>query len=64
MARWSYNVPFSAAMAGAALYFARRADWAAAKLPGVHKYEQFLRICGLVLGIGFAQTHARARRAV
>ncbi|MFX0540204.1 sodium:proline symporter [Roseovarius sp. S4756] len=64
IARWSYNLSFVAAIAGAALYFARGANWAAAILPDAHKYEQLLLICGGVLAIGFAATLAGARKPV
>jgi Na+/proline symporter len=62
IALWSYVAAFAAAMMGAALYFARGADWAAAILPDAHKYEQLLLICIAVLIAGFAATLAGARR--
>ncbi len=63
IAVWSYAVSFAAAILGAALYFARGADWAMAILPEAHKYEQLLVICIAVLVAGFAATLAGARRA-
>jgi Na+/proline symporter len=59
----SYLVAFGAAMAGAVTYFARDSAWAAALLPGGHKYEQLLLICAAVLIAGFAAVIAGARRA-
>lgn len=62
IALWSYLVAFGAAMIGAVLYFARAATWAAALLPGGHKYEQLLAICVAVLIVGFVAVLAGARR--
>ncbi len=62
IALWSYMASFIAAMTGAALYFARSADWAMAILPEAHKYEQLLLICAVVLAAGFVATLAGARR--
>lgn len=62
VALWSYLVAFGAATIGAALYFARGADWAAAILPAGHKYEQLLAICIVVLIVDFAAVLAGAGR--
>ncbi|WP_138934081.1 sodium:proline symporter [Roseovarius arcticus] len=64
IAVWSYVASFMAAIFGAALYFARGADWAVAILPEAHKYEQLLVICIAVLIAGFAATLAGARRTL
>ena len=64
IALWSYVLAFGAALLGAALYFARAADWAAAILPEGHKYEQLLVICFVVLAVGFAAVLGGARRVV
>jgi hypothetical protein len=63
VALWSYLLAFGAAMAGAATYFAREANWASAILPDGHSYEQLLAICVVVLIVGFAAVLAGARRA-
>lgn len=60
VALWSYLVAFCAAMAGAATYFAREANWASAILPDGHSYEQLLAICVVVLIVGFAAVLAGA----
>ncbi|MAN98416.1 MAG: sodium:proline symporter, partial [Roseovarius sp.] len=62
IALWSYLTAFGAAMFGAALYFARGAEWAMAILPEAHKYEQLLIICVGVLIAGFAAVLTGARR--
>jgi len=63
IALWSYLVAFGAAIAGAATYFARGADWAVTLLPEGHQYEQLLVICVAVLIVGFAAVLAGARRS-
>lgn len=62
VALWSFLVAFTAASAGAVLYFARAATWAAAILPEGHKYEQLLAICLAVLLVGFAAVFVGMRR--
>ena len=62
IALWSYLTAFGAAMFGAALYFARGAEWAMAILPEAHKYEQLLIICVGVLIAGSAAVLTGARR--
>ena len=62
IALWSYLLAFGAAMAGAATYFAREANWASAILPDGHSYEQLLVICVAVLLLGFVAVMAGAGR--
>jgi Na+/proline symporter len=58
---WSYHVAFAAAIGGAFLYFARGWEFAVSILPDVHKYEQLLYICIVVLLIGFAAVLSGAK---
>lgn len=60
---WSFMVAYGAAIIGAAMYFARGADWAAALLPEGHKYEQLLVICIVVLVVGGVAVAAGARKS-
>ncbi len=62
IAAWAYAAAFAAALAGAALYFARGSALAGALLPAGHKYDQLLVICLTVLALGFAAVLAGSRR--
>ncbi|WP_410468809.1 sodium:proline symporter [Aestuariicoccus sp. MJ-SS9] len=62
IAVWAYLAAWGAAMAGAAVYFARGTAWGAAILPEGHKYEQLFAICLVVLIAGFAAVLLGSRR--